>query len=57
MPTETQIENWSRAYDTLHEAKKRLAEAMKANDNGLEAYKADHTKALDAYEKASEELG
>ncbi|MGN6770558.1 MAG: hypothetical protein ACTHJQ_12040 [Rhizobiaceae bacterium] len=57
MPTDKQIETWSDACDTLVEAQKRLEKVLKSNDTALEAAKADHKKALDEYEKASEELG
>ena len=57
MPTDEQIKKWSKAYDRLEEARDRLKKALKKNAKGLEMDKKDHKEALDAYSKASDELG
>lgn len=50
------IEKWSAAFDTLVEAKKRRADAERRSDKAIGAYKKDHQTALDAYNKATEDL-
>ncbi len=56
MPTDKKIELWSKAFDTLTEANRRLEKAINRNDRALEAYKIDHRKALEAYDKATDEI-